>query len=334
MRCVVTGAAGFIGSHLCEDLLARGHTVVGIDAFVPNYPPAVKAENQAVVLAHPNYHFHAADLRRDNLAPIVTDADVVFHLAAVPGPPQNWADSDDCWSCNVQGTLRLLDAVRQWCDRLGRFVFASSSSVYGTLAVGPEDTPPRPVSPYGVTKLAAEHLCRAYADLHGLPVVTLRYFAVYGPRQRPDMACHRFVRALIRGEPIEVYGDGRQVRAWTYVADCVAATAAAVAAPAGEVYNVGGGEAASVLDLIQRLETIAGTKTGIVFKPVRVGDPRQAVADTTKLRNHIGWRPATSLDDGLARQWAWQSQADPGRPPAATTRPTGRPTGRRKSATS
>jgi nucleoside-diphosphate-sugar epimerase len=310
MRCVVTGAAGFIGSHLCEDLLARGHTVVGIDAFVPDYPPAVKARNQAVVLADPNYHFHAADLRRDELTPLVADADAVFHLAAAPGLARGWGDFDGYMTCNVRGTQRLLEAVREGCDRLRRFVYASSSSVYGWFATGGEAAPTRPVSPYGVTKLAAEHLCQAYAAGHGLPLVTLRYFPVYGPRQRPDMAYHRYIRALRDGEPIEVQGDGRQVRGDTDVADCVAATVAALAAPVGEVYDVGGGEPATVLDVIHRLESIAGKKTEVVFTPARDGDRPPSLADAGKIRSHLGWRPTTRLDDGLARQWAWQSEAD------------------------
>jgi nucleoside-diphosphate-sugar epimerase len=283
-----------------------------VDAFIPYYPPAVKAGNQAVVLAHPQYHFYAADLRRDDLAPLVVDADVVFHLAAMPGLPKSWTDFDAYWTCNVQGTQRLLEAVRDGCDRLRRFVYASTSSVYGKLALGGEATQTRPVSPYGVTKLAAEHLCQAYAEAYGLPVVTLRYFSVYGPRQRPDMAYHRFIRALQHDEPIEVYGDGQQVRGNTYVGDCVAATVAAVQAPVGEVYNVGGGEPATVLDVIRRLEVLAGRKAEVAYRPPRVGDQRQTTADTAKIRSHLGWQPTTSLADGLARQWAWQAEGEVG----------------------
>lgn len=310
MRCVVTGAAGFIGSHLCEDLLRRGHTVVGVDCFTPYYPPQLKAHNQAVVLAHPHYHFYAADLRRDPLDPIVDDADAIFHLAAMPGLPKSWSDFDGYWTCNVQGTQRLLDAVRQSAGRLRRLVLASTSSVYGKLALGNEAAPTRPVSPYGVTKLAAEHLAQAYAEAYDLPLVTLRYFSVYGPRQRPDMAYNRFLRALLRDEPIEVFGDGQQVRGNTFVTDCVEATVAALEAPVGEVYNVGGGESAAVLDVIHRLEEITGRKAVVTFKSPRLGDQRQTFADTTKIRSHLRWQPRTRLDDGLARQWQWQSGLD------------------------
>ena len=309
MRCVVTGAAGFIGSHLCEYLLRRGHSVVGVDAFIPFYAPLIKAHNQAVVLANRDYTFHAADLRHDDLEPLVAAADVVFHLAAMPGLPKSWTDFDSYWTCNVQGTQRLLEAVRNHCDRLKKFVLASTSSVYGRVALGGEDAPTKPISPYGVTKLAAEHLCAAYAEAYDLPLVTLRYFSVYGPRQRPDMAYHRFIRAMLRDEPIEIYGDGHQVRGNTFVLDCVEATVAAVDAPDGETYNVGGGETASVLDVLRRLETIADRKAELVYLPPRLGDQRQTTADTAKIRSHLRWQPRTSLDDGLARQWQWQSHS-------------------------
>jgi nucleoside-diphosphate-sugar epimerase len=308
MRCVVTGAAGFLGSHVCEELLRRGHSVVGIDCFVPYYPAAIKAQNQAVLLAHPHYHFHALDLRKDDLTDAVDEADVVFHLAAMPGLPKSWTDFDGYWTCNVQATQRLLEACRS-VGSLKRFVLASTSSVYGRNAIGSETTPTNPISPYGVTKLAAEHLAKAYQDAFGLPLVTLRYFSIYGPRQRPDMAYHRFIMAISRGMAIELYGDGQQIRGNTYVGDAVTATIAAIEAPVGETYNVGGGETASVLEIIRRLETISGRHAEMVGKPIRLGDQRQTFADTSKLRNHLKWEPLTRLDDGLARQWQWQTQA-------------------------
>lgn len=308
MRCVVTGSAGFIGSHLCEELLRRGHTVVGIDCFVPYYPAAVKAQNQAALLAHPHYHFHALDLRRDDLTDAVDEADVVFHLAAMPGLPKSWTDFDGYWTCNVQATQRLVEACRA-AGSLKRFVLASTSSVYGRNAIGGESSPTQPISPYGVTKLAAEHLARAYLDAFYLPLVTLRYFSVYGPRQRPDMAYHKFIAALARGTPIDIYGDGQQVRGNTYVADAVAATVAAVEAPVGETYNVGGGESASVLEIVRKLEAVSGKSAELNFKAARVGDQRQTFAETAKLRSHLHWEPQTRLDDGLARQWQWQTAA-------------------------
>lgn len=314
MHCVVTGSAGFIGSHLCEALLARGDTVTGLDAFVPYYPREVKERNLAELLGQANYTFRAVDLRDASLDESVAGADVIFHLAAMPGLPRSWTEFDAYLGCNVQATQRLLEAVRRAAPGLKRLVYASTSSVYGRFASGDEGLPTRPISPYGVTKLAAEHLCRAYGETFGLPVVVLRYFSVYGPRQRPDMGYHRFVRALLRDEPITVYGDGQQVRGNTYVADCVAATVAAVGAPVGEVYNVGGGEAASVWDILRKLETIAGRKARVRQEPERPGDQRHTLADTGKLRRHLGWEARTPLDGGLAYQWEWQRREPEGAP--------------------
>jgi nucleoside-diphosphate-sugar epimerase len=303
---VVTGAAGFIGSHLCEELLRAGHSVVGLDAFIPYYPRAVKERNLAPARMHPGYRFAQADLRTDALEGLLEGAEVVFHLAAMPGLVQSWTDFDGYLTCNVQGTQRLLEAIRRAGVR--RLVYASTSSVYGLFGSGDETLPTRPVSPYGVTKLAAEHLCRAYNDVYGLEVVALRFFSVYGPRQRPDMAYHRFIRALLRGEEIAVYGDGQQVRGNTFVADCVAATVAALRACPGEIYNVGGGETASVWDILRRLEVIGKRKARVRQEPARAGDQRYTFAHTAKLQTHLGWQPRTGLDEGLARQWEWQEQ--------------------------
>ena len=309
MKCLVTGAAGFIGSHLCERLLQAGHHVAGIDAFIRFYPRAIKEANLATALGHRQFQFHELDLRTDSLEEVVRDAEAIIHLAAMPGLPKSWTDFDLYESCNVTATQRLLMAAGL-CRRLQRFVYASTSSVYGPFASGDETLPTRPVSPYGVTKLAGEQLCRAYGEAYGLPVVALRYFSVYGPRQRPDMGYHLFIRALLRGEPITVYGDGQQVRGNTYVSDCVAATLAAVAAHPGEVYNVGGGEAATVWDIIRKLEALAGRRAVVKQEAARAGDQRYTFADTAKLRSHLDWQPKVGLDDGLARQWAWQ-QAEP-----------------------
>src|SRR5436190_1353557 len=255
MKCLVTGAAGFIGSHLCERLLQAGHAVRGLDAFIPYYPRAVKEANLAAARLHRGFEFRAADLRTDPLDELVNGVEVIFHLAAMPGLPRSWTDFDLYETCNVTATQRLLEAVRG-SSSLQRFVYASTSSVYGRFASGDESLPPRPISPYGVTKLAAENLCRSYAEEQGLPLVVLRYFSVYGPRQRPDMGYARFIDAMLRDRPLPVYGDGQQVRGNTYVADCVEATVAAMTAPVAETYNVGGGEAASVWDILRRLERI------------------------------------------------------------------------------
>lgn len=305
MKCLVTGAAGFIGSHLCEKLLAMGHEVVGLDAFVPYYPRAVKERNLLALKGHAGFTFHLCDLRRDELEPLLRDVDAVFHLAAMPGLVQSWTDFEGYWSCNVLATQRLLEAARR-ADHLQRFIHASTSSVYGKYASGDESLPLLPVSPYGVTKLAAEHLCRSYAEAFGVPLVVLRYFSVYGPRQRPDMAYHRFIRALLRNEPLVVYGDGMQVRGNTFVTDCVEATVAALHALPGETFNVGGGETATIWDILRKLEALAGRKAVIRHEPARPGDQRYTFADTARLRRHLGWQPRIGLDEGLARQWAWQ----------------------------
>ena len=309
MKCVVTGAGGFIGSHLCEALLGLGHGVTALDGFIPYYPREVKERNLSPLAGRPGFTFHAVDLRTDVLDALVADAEVVFHLAAMPGLARSWTDFDGYWTCNVQATERLIAAVQRQASGLRRFLYSSTSSVYGRYSTGDESMPTRPISPYGVTKLAAENLCRAFAEERGLPLVVLRYFSVYGPRQRPDMGYHRFIRAMLRGEPVTVFGDGMQVRGNTYVSDCVAATIAAADATPGETYNVGGGESASVWDVLAHLEKLAGRKAQVRQEEARPGDQRQTYADTTKLRRHLGWQPSTNMAEGLRRQWEWQERA-------------------------
>jgi nucleoside-diphosphate-sugar epimerase len=307
MKCFVTGAAGFIGSHLCEQLLHGGHEVVGVDAFIPYYPRELKEANLAVARSHRHFEHHALDLRTVCLNELLQDVEVVFHLAAMAGLAKSWTEFDLYESCNVTATQRLLEACRGQ-SRLRRFLYASTSSVYGRFGSGDETLPTRPISPYGVTKLAAENLCRTYAEEQGLPLVVLRYFSVYGPRQRPDMGYQRFIAALLGGAGLTVYGDGYQVRGNTYIDDCVAATLAAVEALPGETYNVGGGEAVCVWDVIRKLEMITGRKAVIRSEPARAGDQRYTFADTAKITRHLGWQPRVSLDEGLARQVAWQQQ--------------------------
>ncbi len=307
MKCLVTGAAGFIGSHLCERLLRDGHEVVGLDAFIPYYPRPLKEANLAAFSAQPGFRFHALDLRSDPLAAALDGVHVVFHLAAMAGLVRSWSDFDLYQSCNLNATQRLLEAIRA-APTVERFLYVSTSSVYGRFSSGDETLPTRPISPYGVTKLAGENLCHAYHAEHGLPLVVLRYFSVYGPRQRPDMGYQRFIAALLEGKPITVYGDGLQVRGNTYIDDCVEATVAALRAPLGETYNVGGGETASVWDILHRLEAITGAKVQIRREPARPGDQRYTCADTGKLLRHLGWQPRVTLDAGLAAQVAWQRQ--------------------------
>jgi nucleoside-diphosphate-sugar epimerase len=305
MKCLVTGAAGFIGSQLCEQLLRDNHTVIGLDAFIPYYPRAAKEANLAGFRNHPAFHFHPIDLRGDPLDTVLAGVEAIFHLAAMPGLTRSWTDFDLYESCNVTATQRLLEVARKQAS-LKRFLYVSTSSVYGRYASGDESLPTRPISPYGVTKLAAENLCRAYAEECGLPLVVLRYFSVYGPGQRPDMAYHRFISALLQGQPITVYGDGWQSRGNTYVGDCVAATTAALCAPVGEVYNVGGGETASVWEILKKLERITGRRATVKREPARTGDQRVTVAETGKLFRHLGWKPRVGLDEGLERQVIWQ----------------------------
>lgn len=305
MKCLVTGAAGFIGSHLCERLLHAGHQVVGVDAFIPYYPRADKEANLRSARMQRWFTFHETDLRHDPLDDLLANVEVVFHLAAMPGLARSWTDFDLYESCNVTGTQRLLAAVLRQ-PRLPRFICASTSSVYGRYGSGDEQLPARPISPYGVTKLAAENLCRAFAEEHDLPLVVLRYFSVYGPRQRPDMGYHRFVQALLTGQPVTVCGDGMQVRGNTYVADCVEATVAAVQAQPGETYNIGGGEAVSVWDVLRKLEVLTSRRAEVRQEAARPGDQRYTCADTAKIHRHLGWRARIGIDEGLARQVAWQ----------------------------
>jgi nucleoside-diphosphate-sugar epimerase len=306
MKCLVTGAAGFIGSHLCEKLLEAGHEVWGIDAFIPYYAEHVKRDNLSQAVRSKHFHFQELDLRREPLEGAVRDVETIYHLAAMPGLMKSWADFDGYSTCNLQATQRLLEAVKQSSRGLRLLLQISTSSVYGRHASGDESLPTRPVSPYGVTKLAAEHLCQAYAENYGIPLVILRYFSVYGPRQRPDMAYHLFIDALLRRQPITIYGDGTQVRGNTYIDDCVAATLAASEAKPGEIYNVGGGEIASILEIVRKLEAISGLRAVLQHGPSRPGDQQRTFADTAKLRSDFGWEPCTSLNEGLARQWEWQ----------------------------
>lgn len=307
MKCLVTGAAGFIGSHLCEQLLQDGHTVVGLDAFIPYYPRSLKEANLAGLREQPAFTFLPLDLRTDRLDEAVRGVEAVFHLAAMPGLARSWTDFPLYESCNVLATQRLLEACRPFSG-LHRFVYASTSSVYGRYSSGDESLPTRPISPYGATKLTGEHLCRAYSEEFGLSLVVLRYFSVYGPRQRPDMGYYRFIQALLHGQPVTVYGDGQQSRGNTYVADCVAATMAALQAKAGEVYNVGGGEMATVWEILSRLERLTSCQAHVRHEPGRPGDQRVTGADTGKLWHDLSWRPRVGLDEGLARQVAWQRQ--------------------------
>jgi nucleoside-diphosphate-sugar epimerase len=306
MKCLVTGSAGFVGSHLCERLVRDGHTVVGIDSFIPYYPRPIKETNLLSLRSQRTYTHYTLDLRTDPLEAALEGIEVVYHLAAMAGLVQSWTDFDLYQSCNLAATQRLLEAVRR-TTAVEKFIYASTSSVYGRFSTGDETMPTRPMSPYGVTKLAAENLCRSYEEFD-VPVVVLRYFSVYGPRQRPDMGYYRFIAALLGHQPITVYGDGQQLRGNTYIDDCVEATVAALQAPVGETYNLGGNEMASVWEVLGKLEKITGRRAVVRHERARAGDQRSTCADTSKLQRHLGWKPKISLDEGLARQVAWQQQ--------------------------
>jgi UDP-glucuronate 4-epimerase len=303
-RVLVTGAAGFIGSHLCEALLAQGFEVVGLDAFIPYYPRADKEAHLADLLGADGFTFHEADLRTAPLEPMLDGVDAVAHLAAMPGLMRSWTDFELYLSCNVAATSRLLDASR--ARSISRFIHISTSSVYGLEAVGDEEIPTRPVSPYGVTKLAAEHLVSAYTQTFGFPAAILRFFSIYGPRQRPDMAYRIFTDALSQGRPITVYGDGGQSRSSTYVTDAVAGTIAALSgAVVGGIYNIAGGRRLTLNEAIEIISDELGVTPYIVHAPARGGDQRHTEADTTRAREAFGYRPTVDPDDGLREQVRW-----------------------------
>jgi nucleoside-diphosphate-sugar epimerase len=305
MVSVVTGCAGFIGSHLTDALLARGETVRGIDAFTPYYDPDAKRANLATASSHERFELFDADLRTADLGPLLEGADVVFHLAAQPGVRVSWSDGFPTYvEHNVLATQRLLEALRT--TSVDRLVFASSSSVYGNAPRYPttERDLPQPHSPYGVTKLAAEHLCSLYAENYGIPTVSLRYFTVYGPRQRPDMGFTRFIEAARAGRPVPVFGDGAQVRDFTYVADVVAANLAAASATveAGSVFNVAGGTSIDVNALLALLGELLGREVEVERLPAQPGDVRRTGGAIERAAEELGWRPVVSLRDGLLAQ--------------------------------
>jgi len=294
-RFLVTGAAGFVGSHLAEALTAAGHDVVGLDCFTDYYDRALKEENAR------GLDVRVVDLAEDELD--FSGLDGVFHLAGQPGTRSFGTVFPDYLRRNVLATQRVFEAAVAADVPV---VWASSSSVYGDAERYPtsEEVAPRPNNPYGITKLACEHLHDAYARVFGLRAVALRYFTVYGPRQRPDMAFARIVNALARGETFEVYGDGSQSRSFTYVADVVEATMRAVDAEPG-VYNVGGGEEATMADAIGLAEEVSGRTLSVERHGAAAGDVRRTRADVAKAEHELGWRPTTTLADGLQAQWAW-----------------------------
>jgi UDP-glucuronate 4-epimerase len=295
MRYVVTGAAGFIGSHLSEALHEAGHDVAGIDCFTDYYDPALKEQNAG------GLDVQRLDLVTEPLSFGGTDG--VFHLAGQPGPAPSFEDFPLYLRRNVEASQRVFEAAARDAVRV---VFASSSSIYGAVDryPTPEEATPVPLSPYGVTKLAVEQLATAFERSLGLDAVGLRYFSVFGPRQRPDMAFTRIARALAEEKPFDLRGDGTQTRGWTFVSDAVAATIAAMERGRG-VYNVGGGAEVSLRDAVSEFEGLAGRRLQIREQPAARGDPGRSSADTTRIETDLGWRPRTSFEDGARAQWEW-----------------------------
>jgi nucleoside-diphosphate-sugar epimerase len=309
MRCLVTGVAGFIGSHLAERLLADGHEVCGIDAFIDYYSRSLKEKNLLEAHSWKRFTFIEGDLLTIDLPPLVDGVDWIFHQAAQAGVRASWGlEFSRYVDCNVLATLKLLEAALN-IKGLQRFVYASSSSVYGNSAALPvtESVTPLPISPYGVTKLAAEHLCGLFHHNFGMPTVSLRYFTVYGPRQRPDMAFHRFCKSIVEHQPLHIYGDGQQTRDFTYISDVVEANIRAATSDraAGEVMNIAGGSCVPLHDVIRLLQEISDTPIDVVFEEKQHGDARDTYGNTERAKQIIGYRPLVPLHKGLAEEFAY-----------------------------
>ena len=306
-RALVTGCAGFIGSHLSERLLEAGCEVVGVDCFNDNYGRREKLANLEAARAWNNFDFLPLDLARGDLDDVVEGCDAVFHMAAEPGVRASWGGRFETYvRNNLTATQLLLEATRR---TNAKFVYASSSSIYGQAETYPttETTIPRPFSPYGVTKLAAEHLCATYHENFGLRTASLRFFTVYGPRQRPDMAFTRFLRALHSGDEISIYGDGRQSRDFTFVGDIVTALISASNREAadGGVFNLGGGSQVEVLEVLEMMQEITGQTPNVRHLEAQAGDVRMTGADTSLARSVLDFNPETTLGEGIAAQFDW-----------------------------
>jgi nucleoside-diphosphate-sugar epimerase len=308
-KVIITGVAGFIGSSIAARLLAAGVPVIGVDCLTDYYPRKIKETNLKPLLLHDSFRFIEQPILKIDWAPLLEGCRTVYHEAAQAGGRASWGQSFECYtSWNVLSTQYLLEAMK---GAGARMVYASSSSVYGETDLLPmrEDHTPRPVSPYGVTKLAAEHLCVLYWRNFQVPTVSLRYFTVYGPRQRPDMAFHKFIRAGFKGEPIMVYGDGEQTRDFTFIDDAVEANLlAAEKGIPGAVYNIGGGARISLAKVLEKLERIMGRPLKIERTTTQHGDVRHTYADTSLAARDLGFKPAVGIDQGLAAEVAWFDQ--------------------------
>ncbi len=309
---IVTGAAGFIGSHLVDTLLQRGERVIGIDQINDYYDPMLKQKNLSNFENHPNFQFIQDDIQNLDWRSLLADVDVVYHQAAQAGVRASWGDGFRAYTeRNINTTQIMLEAAKE-AKNLQRFVFASTSSVYGNAETLPtsESICPQPVSHYGITKLAAERLCLLYFQNFGVPVAGLRYFTVYGPRQRPDMAFHKFFRAALVDEAIAIYGDGQQTRDFTFVSDAIAANLAAAIAPdaPGEIFNIGGGSRVSLAHVIDTIEQIVARPIRRDYHESARGDARHTSADVSKAQKILGYQPQVSLEQGLRAEWEWIQQ--------------------------
>ena len=307
MKALVTGVAGFIGSHLAASLLDKGASVVGVDCFTNYYARALKERNLEENRLREGFRFAETTIQDADLPALLDGVTHVFHLAAQAGVRKSWGRDFEIYTTNnIQASQILLEACVG--RPLTRFVYASSSSVYGDSAVIPmrEDALPQPVSPYGVTKLAAEQLCYLYHVNFGVPTTSMRYFTVYGPRQRPDMAFNRFIRAAQGDEPITLYGDGEQTRDFTFVADAVAATmAAGERGVPGRAYNIGGGSRVSMNDVLKIIERVAGHPLKVTREDAQKGDMRDTYADTSLARRDLGFSPKVPLEEGIQAEYRW-----------------------------
>jgi len=309
---LVTGAAGFIGSHLVEALLKSGKTVIGVDEFNTYYDPALKQKNIDDFEKHPKFKLIVGDIQFLDWSNLLADVDVVYHQAAQAGVRASWGKSFRHYTeRNINATQVLLEAAKD-ASQLKRFVYASSSSIYGNAETfpTPESICPQPVSPYGITKLAGEQLCSLYHQNFGVPCTSLRYFTVYGPRQRPDMAFHKFFKLIMEDKPISIYGDGQQTRDFTFISDCVAANLAAAEVPeaVGQVFNIGGGSRVVLTEIIDTMEKIVGRPIRRNFVGAARGDARHTSADVSKAKEVLGYQPQVSLAEGLRREWEWISE--------------------------
>jgi UDP-glucose 4-epimerase len=307
MNCLVTGAAGFIGSHLSLRLLQEGFKVTGIDSFNDFYPKWIKERNIQPLQNHDKFRLTTADINDIDLNTLLKDTPYIFHLAAQAGVRTSWGENFTVYTeNNISATQKLLEAAKE--SRVKKFIFASSSSVYGLCPELPmtETSPLLPFSPYGVSKLAAEHLCQLYFKNFGVPAISLRFFTVYGPGQRPDMAFHKFLKAATEDTSVSVFGDGRQTRDFTYISDIVDATFQCLDyGKVGEIYNVGGGNQKELKDVFPILENITGRDVKIHWEERQKGDVFHTLADIRKARKDLDYSPQTPLEEGLSQEWTW-----------------------------